>query len=79
MVWYGCLPGSHMVFAGLMSSSEKRGSRTETGLGLSGISKALSRSETFLMAKQLEGDATGEDMNLLSSSESFQKDKIIFR
>lgn len=50
-----------MEFEGLISSSPNRGSRTETGLGLSGMSIELSRSATFLVVKELEGDPTGED------------------
>lgn len=58
------------MFVGLTSSSENTGSRTETGLGLSGISMALSTSTNFLVANELEGDANGEDCSSLSSSES---------
>lgn len=49
-----------MVFAGLMSSSVNRGSRTETGLGLSEMSLELSRSATFLDVKE-QGEANGEE------------------
>lgn len=58
-----------MVFAGLMSSSVNSGSRTETGLGLSGMSLPLSRSATFFGVKE-QGDTNEEKCGSFSSLES---------
>lgn len=61
-----------MLFEGLMSSSPNTGSRTETGLGFSGISIVISRSATLLVVKELDGDPGGDNCNWLSSSESWK-------
>jgi hypothetical protein len=68
-----CIPDRDMDFVGLMSSSVNSGSRTDTGLGRSGISTALSRFSTFLLIKELEGDADGEDGICFSSCDSCKK------
>ena len=59
----------------LMSSSGNNGSSTDTGLGLSVLSLAPSRS-TCLVVEQLGGDVTGEDSNWSCSNESYRKNKI---
>lgn len=56
-----------MVFEGLISSSENSGSRTETGLGRSGMPMAMSNSSTCLVVGELDGDANAEDGPGLSS------------
>jgi hypothetical protein len=69
-----CLPDWDMEFVGLMSSSVNSGSRTDTGLGRSGISTAqLSRFLIFLSIKELEGDSSGEDGTSFSSYDSWEK------
>lgn len=55
------------MLAGLMSSSIKSGSRTDTGLGRSGISAAPSISLTFLVIEEVDGDVNGEDGDWFSS------------
>ena len=64
-----------MVFAGLMSSSVNSGSRTETGLGRSAISIALSKSSKCLVVEELEGDANEEDCTGFSSFDSWKMSK----
>lgn len=59
-----------MVFEGLISSSVNSGSRTETGLGRSGMLISLSKSSTCLVVGELDGDANEEDCSGLSSYES---------
>lgn len=58
-----------MVLSGLVSSSVNSGTRTETGLGLSGMSIKLPRSATFLGVTE-HGDANREDSSSFSSFES---------
>ena len=56
-----------MVFEGLISSSENSGSRTETGLGRSGMPMAMSKPSTCLVVGEHDGDDNGEDCPGVSS------------
>ncbi|MFS8027081.1 hypothetical protein Hanom_Chr16g01494421 [Helianthus anomalus] len=67
-----------MVLAGLISSSENNGSRTDTGLGLPVLSsEVFSTSSLFLLleGEDREGDTTGEQDNSSSSVESYRPKK----
>lgn len=55
------LPGFVLVFDGLMSSSENKGSRTDMGLGRSSLSVQVLGLSTFPVTEGLEGDLGGED------------------
>ena len=44
-----------------MSSPVKSGSRTDIGLGRSGISDVTSRQLSFLVFEEVDGDVNGED------------------
>ena len=73
-----CLPDREMVLAGLISSSENIGSRTETGLGLPALSSTVfSTSPVFRSTprEDPEGDAVGEHNNSLSSVKSWKRTK----
>uniref|UniRef100_A0A2P2MAF8 Uncharacterized protein n=1 Tax=Rhizophora mucronata TaxID=61149 RepID=A0A2P2MAF8_RHIMU len=58
------------MHAGLMSSPGKSGSRTETGLCRSGVPATQSRSLTFLVTGEVDGEINGEDGSSFSSQES---------
>lgn len=64
-----------MVLAGLISSSENNGSRTDTGLGLPVLSsKVISTSSLFmsLASEDLKGDTIGEHDNTSSTFKSYK-------
>ena len=63
---YKDLPGSNLLLAGLTSSSVKSGSRTDIGLGRSGISEEPSRQLSFSVFEEVDGDGNGEDMGCIS-------------
>ena len=58
------------MLAGLMSSSVKSGSKTDTGLGRSDTSTAASRSSSFLVIEDEDGDVDREDRGCISLCES---------
>ena len=49
-----------------MSSPVKSGSRTDIGLGRSGISEEPSRQLSFSVFEEVDGDGNGEDMGCIS-------------
>uniref|UniRef100_A0A2P2MAD6 Uncharacterized protein MANES_01G256600 n=2 Tax=Rhizophora mucronata TaxID=61149 RepID=A0A2P2MAD6_RHIMU len=72
---YEYLPGWDLMHAGLMSSPGKSGSRTETGLCRSGVPATQSRSLTFLVTGEVDGEINGEDGSSFSSQESCEKNQ----